>query len=72
MRGKMKRCTLNNASPPVIECTSVDIQLFLFDHCLVFCKIKHQDGLDYYKIYQKVNYSIWTYFQKKRKSKNLL
>ncbi|KAI7908344.1 uncharacterized protein BX663DRAFT_493874 [Cokeromyces recurvatus] len=61
MRGKMKRLSLynvknNNAvtTSPIIENrSSMDIQLFLFDHYLVFCKIKKQDGLEYYKIYQK-------------------
>lgn len=44
MCGKMKRS--NNSS--------WDIQVFLFDHYLVCCKIKYQDGLEYYKMYQKV------------------
>lgn len=41
MRGKMKM-------------DLVDIQIFLFDHLIVFCKIKNQEGLECYKIYQKV------------------
>ncbi|KAI9487767.1 MAG: hypothetical protein EXX96DRAFT_554588 [Benjaminiella poitrasii] len=60
MRGKMKRSSsLNNnnshytATSPVIESSTMNIQLFLFDHYLVFCKIKKHDGLDYYKIFQK-------------------
>lgn len=41
------------ATSPITESTNIDIQLFLFDNYLVFCKIKHQDGMDYYKMYQK-------------------
>ena len=41
------------ATSPITESTNIDIQLFLFDNYLVFCKIKHQDGMDYYKLYQK-------------------
>ncbi|KAI8066976.1 uncharacterized protein B0P05DRAFT_553060 [Gilbertella persicaria] len=55
MRGKMKKCgqyTNKNTNHVVIP-SLLDIQVFLFDHYLVFCKIKHQDGLDYYKLYQK-------------------
>ncbi|KAL9538473.1 hypothetical protein MBANPS3_010907 [Mucor bainieri] len=59
MRGKMKRANQTSkslysaATSPITENTNIDIQLFLFDNYLVFCKIKHQDGMDYYKIYQK-------------------
>ncbi|KAI7890788.1 Dbl homology domain-containing protein [Mucor mucedo] len=45
MRGKMKR----------FNDQTWDIQVFLFDHYLVICKIKYQDGLEYYKVYGKVN-----------------
>ncbi|KAG2235330.1 hypothetical protein INT48_004949 [Thamnidium elegans] len=45
MCGKMKRFNYHNSS--------WDIQVFLFDHYLVCCKIKYQDSLEYYKIYQK-------------------
>ncbi|ORZ25987.1 CNH domain-domain-containing protein [Absidia repens] len=30
-----------------------DLQVFLFDHYLVFAKIKHHDHLEYYKVYRK-------------------
>ncbi|KAK4516002.1 uncharacterized protein ATC70_010963 [Mucor velutinosus] len=59
MRGKMKRANQTSkslysaATSPITENTNIDIQLFLFDNYLVFCKIKHQDGMDYYKMYQK-------------------
>ena len=60
MRGKMKRANQSNskslystATSPIIENTNIDVQLFLFDNYLVFCKIKNQDSIDYYKIYQK-------------------
>lgn len=59
MRGKMKRANHTSkslysaATSPITENTNIDIQLFLFDNYLVFCKIKNQDGIDYYKIYQK-------------------
>ncbi|KAG2213821.1 hypothetical protein INT47_001090, partial [Mucor saturninus] len=43
MRGKMKR----------FNDQTWDIQVFLFDHYLVICKIKYQDGLEYYKVYGK-------------------
>lgn len=54
MRGKMKM-------------DLVDIQIFLFDHLIVFCKIKNQEGLECYKIYQKVFtkcYTQLTYMEK--------
>ncbi|KAI9332638.1 Dbl homology domain-containing protein [Pilaira anomala] len=51
MCGKMKRS--NNSS--------WDIQVFLFDHYLVCCKIKYQDGLEYYKMYQKLKNFMFLY-----------
>ncbi|OBZ85725.1 Rho1 guanine nucleotide exchange factor 1 [Choanephora cucurbitarum] len=57
MRGKMKKCNINtskNTSPVVSPSNAVtDIQVFLFDHYLVFCKIKYQGDLEFYKLYQK-------------------
>ncbi|KAI8355573.1 hypothetical protein BD560DRAFT_407214 [Blakeslea trispora] len=57
MRGKMKKCNINtskNTSPVVSPSNAVtDIQVFLFDHYLVFCKIKYQGDLECYKLYQK-------------------
>ncbi|KAI9263000.1 hypothetical protein EDC94DRAFT_608026 [Helicostylum pulchrum] len=58
MCGKMKRFNYHNW----------DIQVFLFDHYLVCCKIKYQDGLEYYKIYQKVKKMIHDLYYKKLKN----
>ncbi|KAI8142477.1 CNH domain-containing protein [Fennellomyces sp. T-0311] len=46
MKGRMKRKgnTSSDAS---------DLQLFLFDHYLVFAKIKYHNHLEYYKVYRK-------------------
>lgn len=59
MCGKMKR----------FNYSSWDIQVFLFDHYLVCCKIKQQDDLEYFKIYQKVimTHIIYITYHKKLK-----
>jgi hypothetical protein len=44
LMGKMKRKQGN---------LSFDIQVFLFDHCLVLSKIKQVDQIDHYKVIQK-------------------
>ncbi|KAI8985210.1 hypothetical protein BDB01DRAFT_789314 [Pilobolus umbonatus] len=49
MKGKMRRKMSSMGN----NTTSADIQVFLFDHCIVFCKIKYVDQVEYYKIYQK-------------------
>ncbi|KAG0188848.1 RHO1 GDP-GTP exchange protein 2 [Apophysomyces sp. BC1034] len=46
MKGRMKR--KGNSSSE-----SSDLQVFLFDHYLVFAKIKHIDHLEHYKVYRK-------------------
>lgn len=51
MKSKMKRATIYNNSP-ILD--STDIQLFLLDHYLLFCKIKQHNEKEYYKLYQKV------------------
>jgi hypothetical protein len=43
MRGKMKRSKSNT-----------HLQLFLFDHAFIVCKIKFNQQMEYYKLYQKV------------------
>ncbi|CAO3659833.1 hypothetical protein G6F70_001390 [Rhizopus microsporus] len=43
MRGKMKRSKSNTY-----------LQLFLFDHAFIVCKIKFSQQMEYYKLYQKV------------------
>ncbi|ORE10064.1 Dbl homology domain-containing protein [Rhizopus microsporus var. microsporus] len=43
MRGKMKRSK-----------SSTHLQLFLFDHAFIVCKIKFNQQMEYYKLYQKV------------------
>ncbi|CEP14903.1 hypothetical protein [Parasitella parasitica] len=60
MRGKMKRVSHSHskgfysaATSPGMESTNVDLQLFLFDNYLVFCKVKNQNGIEYYKVSQK-------------------
>lgn len=47
MKGRMKR--KGNASSD-----ASDLQVFLFDHYLVFAKIRYQNHLEYYKVYRKV------------------
>ncbi|KAI9323223.1 CNH domain-containing protein [Dichotomocladium elegans] len=46
MKGRMSR--KGNSSSD-----SSDLQLFLFDHYLVFAKIKYHDHLEYYKVHRK-------------------
>ncbi|KAF7732803.1 RHO1 GDP-GTP exchange protein 2 [Apophysomyces ossiformis] len=46
MKGRMKR--KGNSSSE-----SSDLQVFLFDHYLVFAKIKHIDHLEHYRVYRK-------------------
>ena len=53
MRGKMKRYN-QHQHHHTIDYTH-DIQVFLFDHYLLICKIKLQDGLEHYKLYAKVS-----------------
>ncbi|KAI8984512.1 hypothetical protein BDF20DRAFT_986387 [Mycotypha africana] len=60
LQGKLKRASQqysrNNSTVPasiVDSPSSVDIQLFLFDHLLIFCKIKKQDGIECYKLFRK-------------------
>lgn len=52
MRGKMKRF-IHHQYHSTIDQTH-DMQVFLFDNYLFICKVKIQDGLEYYKPYQKV------------------
>lgn len=63
MKGRMKRKgnTSSEAS---------DLQVFLFDHYLVFAKIKYVDYLETYKAYRKVN--IYIYIKRERESIYLL
>jgi hypothetical protein len=47
MKGRMKR--KGNSSSE-----ASDLQVFLFDHYLVFAKIKTENHLEYYKTYRRV------------------
>lgn len=48
MKGRMKR--KGNSSSE-----ASDLQVFLFDHYLVFAKIRYEDHLEYYKTYRRVS-----------------
>lgn len=37
---------------------SADIQVFLFDHYLLFAKMKYEDHLEWYRVFRKVSATI--------------
>lgn len=47
MKGRMRR-----KANSIFE--STDLQVFLFDHYLLFTKMKYEDHLEWYRVFRKV------------------
>lgn len=44
---------------------STDLQVFLFDHYLLFAKMKYEDHLEWYRVFRKVSSPILNYYSTK-------
>lgn len=49
---------------------STDLQVFLFDHCLLFTKVKHENHLEGYRVFRKVSFFFF-FIQQQFTHKNL-